>query len=115
MKIIRFSAARRAVRAKTFTGNTRKYLLDLTELRKWAKLSRYRPGGLAKIAGRTQRQLHRDFVAALGCSPHSWLADRRLMDVQQRLRSGEAVKHVSADAHFQEVSSFCHWFKSKAG
>jgi len=82
---------------------------------KLAEIANYKVCKMAALCGLSIRQLERDFRRHLGCSPVSWLSERRMQSARERLLAGDPVKVVALDLGFKHVPNFCEWFKNESG
>ena len=76
-----------------------------------AQHARYRVKSLALSCQCTSRQLERYFARRFGITPHSWMDQLRLRDVQARLHSGELQKNVTQEVGFAHAPQLSFWCK----
>lgn len=71
---------------------------------------------LARAAHLSPRHLARQFRMRLGCTPHAYMAARRLDQARQMLLGQRFKVHQVADAlGFGSVATFSRWFHQHAG
>lgn len=71
---------------------------------------------LSEAAGLSSRHFARRFRQDFGCTPHAWLAARRLDAARGRLRDPDLqVAEVAADLGFSSPAAFSRWFTRLAG
>jgi AraC-like DNA-binding protein len=84
----------------------------------WAALAeqgKYRAPAVAALLRISLRQLERHCKRQFGCSPQSWLNERRMISASRMLAKAESVKQVAFDLGFKRPSHFCRLFKSFHG
>jgi len=75
-------------------------------------MAQYNGRELARLCNLSFRQLRRVIRRELGCSPKTWLHQRRLLAARRSLLTGDSVKKVALDLGFKQTSHFCRQFKS---
>src|SRR5271157_5708316 len=88
---------------------------DNESLARLVRAAHYHPAKLAKLLGRSERQLRLRFKRIFGCSPRVWLRQLRVRDVEASLRADGLAKLAASGAGFSHVSSFSRWFKAQEG
>ena len=88
----------------------RSQLDGIRDWEKWAEVTYYSPGKLAKACGVTLRQLERYFSNTAGKPPRLWLNDLRLQKALELIRSGHSVKEVAVALGYKERTHFSRQF-----
>lgn len=70
---------------------------------------------LARHFGISQRQLQREFMVHMSCSPQAWLRDERMQQARCLLRNASTVKEVAYAMGFSNPSQFCRDFRQRFG
>ena len=85
------------------------------QVRRWresAARANYSSRELARLCKVSVRQLERQFLKCLGCSPQTWLSQVRILAAEERLISGDQVKVVASELGYKSASNFCHLFRT---
>ncbi len=64
---------------------------------------------------RSRYQITREFTRIVGCAPHRYLLQKRLLNAQQLLRRGVAPQQAAAQCGFRDYTSFYRNFCSTYG
>lgn len=70
---------------------------------------------LSQVSGRDRWSLSRDFRTLYGTSPWRYVMMRRLDFCRQRMRAGERLVDIAADAGFADQSHMTRQFISRFG
>jgi AraC-like DNA-binding protein len=66
---------------------------------------------MAEVAALSPRQFSRQFAAMMGCTPHTYVTERRLSRAKEMLASGQMnVTEVSETLGFPTIHGFSRWF-----
>jgi AraC-like DNA-binding protein len=77
--------------------------------------AKFRPVELARLCGVSLRTLQRHFKLQYRLTIREWIRAIRLQKAYTQLTSGDAVKRVSFDLAYKQVSHFSRDFKSYFG
>lgn len=66
--------------------------------------------GLAKEAGVSRYQLHRNFVREVGLAPHAYILQQRIALVRRLIRAGTPLAEAALETGFCDQSHLNRWF-----
>lgn len=90
----------------------------LSRIRNWDELAvdaDYCVNGLAKLTGRSVRQLERFFLKSTGLSPHEYLRQLRMRRAVELLKDCSQVKEVAMLLRYKQVGHFSRDFRRAFG
>lgn len=71
--------------------------------------------GLAKEAGVSRYQLHRNFVREVGLAPHAYILQQRIALARRLIRAGTPLADVALETGFCDQSHLNRWFSRVFG
>jgi AraC-like DNA-binding protein len=92
--------------------------IEVKNLLLWLKLAReagYNANFLAKLCGRSPRQLDRYSNKMFECSTQEWLNEQRCIDAGILLKNAHSIKEVAFELGFKQTSHFTRQFKNYYG